>query len=158
MTAADNLAAVIDGPAELAPDRLALALADGSTCSYGELHDEVERWAATLASSGVGEGDVVGLGDRGGVRSAAATLAAAHVGAATAQMNPLLTASELAQLVAVSGAGPIGVSGPDGVEAPRTGLGPGGPGPDGPGAPPPPPRAGGGDGTALVLFTSGTTG
>ncbi len=155
---ADNLAAVIDGPADLAPDRLALALADGSTCSYGELHAEVERWAATLASSGVGEGDVVALVDWGGVRSAAATLAAAHVGAATAQMNPLLTASELAQLVEVSGAGPIGVAGPDGAEALRRALGPDGTVLDAPVDLPPTPRAGGADGTALVLFTSGTTG
>ena len=42
-------------------------------------------------SAGVGPGDRVALFDWGGVRSTAATLAAAHIGAATSQMNPLLT-------------------------------------------------------------------
>ena len=59
-------------------------------------------------------GDRVALVDWGGVRATAATLAAAHLGAATAQMNPLLTAAELAQLVEASGCSPVGIAGAGG--------------------------------------------
>ena len=85
-----NVAAIIDAPASIAPDRLALILADGSTCSYGQLQAEVVRWMATLAAPGSTPATVA-LADWGGVRTTAVTLAAAGLGAATAQMNPLLT-------------------------------------------------------------------
>ncbi len=156
----ESLVTIIDGAASSVPDRLAMAMDDGSTCSYGELRDEVQRWAATLAGAGVGEGDRVALVDWGGVRSAAVTLAAAHLGAVTTQMNPLLTSRELAELVDVSGGGLVGVAGADGREKLDAALGPGGlvlDRPD-PTASEVPPRAIGGDAAAVVLFTSGTTG
>ncbi len=160
--AAENLAAIVDGPAASVPDRVALAMADGSTCSYGELRDEVGRWATTLAANGVTAGDRVALVDWGGVRSAAVTLAAAHLGAATTQMNPLLTPRELGQLVEISGSGVIGVAGDDGAADLSIALGPEGSvlvHPD-PALEPDqaPARAPGGDAAAVVLFTSGTTG
>ncbi|MGZ4760757.1 MAG: class I adenylate-forming enzyme family protein [Acidimicrobiales bacterium] len=159
---AENLAAIIDEPADAAPDRVALAMADGSTCTYGGLRDQVTRWSATLAAAGVSAGDRVAVVDWGGTRSAAVTLAVAHLGAATTQMNPLLTARELAQLVEVSSSGPVGVAGDDGGDHLLTALGSGGTVLDHPDqsldpdrTPPPAP---GGDAAAVVLFTSGTTG
>ena len=133
---------------------------DGSTCSYGSLRAVVQRWAATLAEAGVGPGDRVALVDWGGERSAAVTLAAAHLGAATTQMNPLLTARELGDLVEVAGGGVVGVSGADGHQKLAAALGPDGvvldrPDPAASAAPAP---AEGGDAVAVVLFTSGTTG
>ena len=147
----DNIAGILDAPAGGAPDRPALLLPDGSVWSYGALQAEVRRWAATLAAVGVGTGDRIALADWGGPRSTAVTLAAAHLGAATAQMNPLLTSSELGQLLELSGCGEVAVgtalAGAVGtvLEAPDD---------EGPA----PQRASGGDRDALVLFTSGTTG
>ena len=97
-----NIAGFLDAAAADAPDRPALILDDGAVWGYGPLHAEVGRWATALVDAGIGAGDRVALAEWGGVRSTAVTLAAAHLGAATAQMNPLLTADELAQLAAVS--------------------------------------------------------
>ena len=105
-----NIAAFLDAAATAEPGRPALIVDDGTVCGYGDLQGEVGRWASTLAAAGVAVGDRVALADWGGVRSTAVTLAAAHLGAATAQMNPLLTADELAQLVATAGCGPVGVA------------------------------------------------
>jgi acyl-CoA synthetase (AMP-forming)/AMP-acid ligase II len=176
--AISNIAAMIDRPAELAADRRALILDDGSWCTYRQLRAAVMDWAAALAGHGIGAGHTVALADWGGVRSTAVTLAAAHLGAATAQMNPRLTAGELAQLVEVSHCSAVGVaeadavpaltdalrqawgaegrvlSRPDaaaatGADAAATGA---------TGATGEPPRDEGGAATVLVLFTSGTTG
>lgn len=137
-----NIASYLDAPAETDPQRRALIVGH-EIVTYGDLAREVERWAATLDSQGVKAGDRVALIDWGGRRATAATLAAAHLGAATAQMNPLLTDSELAQLAeeAHCRQSPAihGNSSPD----PKGDL---------------PERATGGDREALVLFTSGTTG
>jgi len=167
-----NIAAMLDAPAALVPDRAALIIDDGSVCSYGALQDETRRWAATLADAldglgidpGAGSGAKVALVDWGGVRSTAVTLAAAELGAATAQMNPRLTGGELAQLVEVSGCAPVAVVDDEATAAVAAALGAGGVvlhHPSGissgavsdPGA-----RAIGGDADVLVLFTSGTTG
>lgn len=156
----ENLATILDGPADAVPDRVALAMDDGTTWSYDALRDEVQRWAATLNAAGVGAGDRVALADWGGLRSTAVTLAAAHVGAATTQMNPLLTSRELAELIEVSGVGLVGAAGDDAREKLTAALGPDGlvlDHPD-PRATEAPPRAEGGEAAAVVLFTSGTTG
>jgi long-chain acyl-CoA synthetase len=164
-----NVAEIIDAPASIAPDRVALILADGSTCSYGQLQAEVVRWMAALTAAGLEPGQRVAVADWGGVRSTAVTLAAARLGAASAQMNPLLTETELAQLVEVCGCAAIGVA--EGEVAARLGaaLGPTARVLASPGESPTPtdPAHGGGGGPAvvgagsteaLVLFTSGTTG
>jgi acyl-CoA synthetase (AMP-forming)/AMP-acid ligase II len=156
----ENLVAIIDAPADGAPDRVALALEDRSRCTYGELADEVARWAATLAAAGVGAGDAVALVDWGGVRSICVTLAAAHLGAITTQMNPRLTTRELGQLLEVSSSGRVAVAGDDGAANLAAALGTDGVVLDqaDPDATTVPPRAAGGDAPAVVLFTSGTTG
>jgi acyl-CoA synthetase (AMP-forming)/AMP-acid ligase II len=161
-----NIASILDGPADACPDRAALIMADGTVCTYGHLRDETQHWAATLSRRGLDVGDRVALADWGGVRSTAVTLGAARLGAATAQMNPLLTAAELAQLVAAADCVPVGISDdePDVVAALVKALGSAGsvlvepdrPDPNGPAFSPG--MASGGDEDALVLFTSGTTG
>lgn len=157
-----NVAALLDGPAQGAADRPALILDDGTTCTYGQLRVEVATWATTLAGRGLGPGAAVALVDWGGVRSTAVTLAAAHLGAATAQMNPKLTDGELAQLVEVSRCEPLAVVDEEAASAMGRALGPTGAvlvEPDaGPVERPTPERGPGGEAEALILFTSGTTG
>jgi acyl-CoA synthetase (AMP-forming)/AMP-acid ligase II len=119
----DNIASILDEPARLDPGRVALVLDDGSAWSYRRLQDEVSAWAATLASAGVRRGQRVPLVDWGGARSTAVTLAAAHLGAATAQMNPLLTAGELRQLVEVADCSPVAITTADDAGRLRDALG-----------------------------------
>ncbi len=166
VTPFDNIASILDAPADQAGDRPALILADGTVCTYSELRDETLHWAATLSRRGVDVGDRVALADWGGVRSTAVTLGTARLGAASAQMNPLLTAAELAQLVATADCCPVGVAGDEAAVASALGLALGERGsvvldPDRPDPDAPkfaPGMAHGGDDDALVLFTSGTTG
>ena len=154
-----NAGHLIDPAVRAVPGRTALATADG-TCSYGHLEVLVRRSAAALAGAGVGSGDRVALVDLAGELAVATILAAARLGAATAQMNVYLTSGELERLVDSVGAR-VGVAGAPYAEAlgravdgPVLGAGVLADGSeefDGPGV-------GEGDDTALVLFTSGTTG
>ena len=159
-----DLSGLLGAPARDDPDRPALVMDDGTVHSYGALDGLARSWAATLAGAGVGGGDVVTLADRSGARGTAVTVAASMLGAATAQVNPLLTGSELVQLVRVAGCGPVAVAGSDAAAALTGALGPagrvlgdprGGGDPAG-GTVPVPALAG--DRDVLVLFTSGTTG
>jgi long-chain acyl-CoA synthetase len=155
-----NIASFLDAPAAGAPDRPAL-IVDGEVCSYAQLQSLVNAWASALAEHGIGPDDHVALVDWGGTRAVATTLAAAHLGAATAQMNPLLTPTELGQLVDVSTCASVGVSC-------ATSAGDLGHALDGDAIvltearadrrTTPPAMAPGGGRDALVLFTSGTTG
>ena len=154
----ENVAGIIDPVAFGDPERAALIVGD-VTSTYADLAGETGRWAGTLAVVGVGPGDRIALVDWGGLRSTAVTLAAAHLGAATCLMNPLLTASELAVLVEGSGCARVGVATGEAAPALADALGPGGVLLDHPAASAAAPaRAAGGDADALVLFTSGTTG
>ena len=151
-----NIAAFLDAAAAAEPDRPALIIEDGTVCGYGQLQREVGRWASSLAAAGVTAGDRVALADWGGVRSTAVTLAAAHLGAATAQMNPLLTGDEFAQLAEIAGCGRVGVA--DVGAAAPLGAALGAATLAAPGDGDVPPRVTGGEAAALILFTSGTTG
>jgi long-chain acyl-CoA synthetase len=154
-----NVGHLIDGARDAVPDRVALVV-DGTTVTYRELDELVERTASALAAAGVGPGDRVALVDLASSLSVATILAAARLGAATAQMNAYLTPGELAGLVASVDAR-VGVAGAAFAERLRAAL-------DGPvleeadvlAADPRPGTVsvGGGDDIALVLFTSGTTG
>jgi acyl-CoA synthetase (AMP-forming)/AMP-acid ligase II len=157
-----NVGLTIDPAVGSTPDRTALVVRD-RRCNYGELEQWVRRVAVALVARGAGPGARVALVDNGSVLSVATILAAARVGAASAQMNVQLTPDELRQLVAlvdarvgVAGApfqanlaqaladgavlGEEDIAGPDGSEldAPAVAVDD--------------------DDQALVLFTSGTTG
>ena len=55
-----NLAAIVDHSARLMPDRVALTCA-GRPMTYGQLNQQVERVAAALAAAGIAPGDHVAL-------------------------------------------------------------------------------------------------
>jgi long-chain acyl-CoA synthetase len=157
-----NVGYAIDPPVQSVPDRVALFV-DGEEITYRRLEALVRRSAAALEAAGVGPGDRVAVVNLSSALSVATIFAAARLGAASAQMNAYLTAGELGQLVRLVGAG-VGVAGARfadrlasvidgpvlgedelfGAGADETNSGPVG--------------AGGADDTALVLFTSGTTG
>jgi long-chain acyl-CoA synthetase len=154
-----NTGHAIDPPVHAVPDRPALVVGD-TVCTYRELEDTTRRVAAALAAAGVGPGDRVALVDLGSVLAVATILACARLGAASAQMNAYLTPAELGQLVGLVGA-TVGVAGADHADRLAAAL-------DGrvlgladvaaadpAGAPA---TTGDPDDTALVLFTSGTTG
>jgi long-chain acyl-CoA synthetase len=156
----------IDAAVQRVPDRAAL-IVGGRRCTYRDLEGETRRVAAALAAHGVGPGDRVALVDDGSVLSVATILAAARLGAASAQMNVQLTPDELGKLAAAVGAR-VGVAGERylgrlagavDVVIGESDLGEGDlddrpPRPDGPDEP----DGTGDDDEALVLFTSGTTG
>ena len=156
-----NIGHATDASLDSVPDRVALAV-DGSSTTYRQLETHIGRAAAGLAAAGVGPGDRVALVDLGSVLSVATLYGAARLGAAAAQMNAYLTTGELAQLTETVGAR-VGVAGPRFIEGLRPAV-------DGPVlgvddlldpaiAPADvPPTVGDGEDTALVLFTSGTTG
>ena len=146
-------------PALLAvPDRTALVAGPEAT-TYRELESLVRRVGSALARAGVGRGDTVALVDVAGALPVATILAAARLGAATAQMNAYLTAGELRQLVGLVGAR-VGVAGAPFAERLGAAV-------DGPvlgwsdvvdAEEWATPSVGEREDTALVLFTSGTTG
>jgi acyl-CoA synthetase (AMP-forming)/AMP-acid ligase II len=104
-----NVGQTIDPAVASVPDRTAL-IVDDRQCTYGELDQWVRRVAAALTARGAGPGARVALVDNGSVLSVATILAAARVGAASAQMNVLLTGRELSQLVTMVDAR-VGVAG-----------------------------------------------
>jgi long-chain acyl-CoA synthetase len=154
-----NAGHATDPSVERVPDRTALVVDDLAT-TYRELESTTRRTAAALAAAGVEPGDRVALVNLGSVLSVATILAAARLGAASAQMNAYLTTGELGRLVSQVGAR-VGVAGAafadrlaGVVDGPVLGTA------DVAAADPDaaPATTGGGDDTALVLFTSGTTG
>ena len=156
-----NVGQAIDDALERVPDRVALAV-DGDEYTYRQLESLIRRSAAALAAAGVGPGDRVALVNLGSALSVATIFGAARLGAASAQMNAYLTAGELRQLAGLVGAR-VGVAGAPFADRTRAAV-------DGPvlgeeevlAADPDHPAGaasvGGEDDTALVLFTSGTTG
>ena len=156
-----NVGHATDAALERVPDRIALVV-DGNEYTYRQLESHIRQVCSALAESGVGPGDRVALVNLGSALSVAAIFAAARLGAATAQMNAYLTPGELGQLAELVGAR-VGVAGTQFADGLRSVIA--GPvlteesvftadaaGPAGSAA------VGEGDDTALVLFTSGTTG
>jgi len=154
-----NAGHATDGALAVVPDWTALVVGERSW-TYRELEELTRRTGAALAAAGVGPGDRVALVNLGSALSIATIFACARLGAASAQMNAYLTPGELAQLVELVGAS-VGVAGDPYLEGLAAAMG--GPvlgaveiesaDPDGV-----PVTTGGADDTALVLFTSGTTG
>ncbi len=155
-----NLGTIIDAAAAADPQRTALII-DGQQISYGTLGVAVRRCAAGLVAGGVRAGDRVAVVDAASLLSIASLLGAARIGAAAALMNPALTPAELRALLENAGCCTVAVAGDafvDRLPAIATALtaaeliGPDVPGPsDAAGADEE-------DRTAMVLFTSGTTG
>ncbi len=162
-----NIGHATDGPLEAVPEWTALVV-DDERYTYRELEVLIRRASSTLDAAGVGPGDQIALVNLGSALSVAMIFGAARLGAATAQMNAYLTPGELGQLCELVGArvgvagnrfapglraavdGPVldehDVFGSADLDARATSLGIGSA------------AVGGGDDTALVLFTSGTTG
>ena len=156
-----NVGHATDAPLRAVPDRVALVV-DGRSVTYRQLEHRIRQVEAALTAAGVGVGDRVALVNLGSVLSVATIFGAARIGAASAQMNAYLTPGELGQLAELTGTR-IGVAG----DRYATGLGSALAGPvlteeevfatavdqDFATA-----SVGRGDDTALVLYTSGTTG
>jgi len=156
-----NVGHTTDNALACVPDRIALAV-DGNEYSYRQLEALTRKVTVALANQGVRPGDRVALVNLGSALSVATIFGAARLGATTAQMNAYLTPGELGQLAELVGAR-VGVAGPryagslrsviegpvlgeaelaDFDEEDPVGLS----------------EVGGVEDTALVLFTSGTTG
>jgi acyl-CoA synthetase (AMP-forming)/AMP-acid ligase II len=119
---------------------------DGRTVSYAELDRHSDEVATGMAAAGIGPGTVVGLALGTGTAYVVAYLAAAKLGAATAGVNPRLTAVEQERLLAV--VDPALVLREDHeVDAMAVA-----------GGPPPPALAPDPDRLVAIVFTSGTTG
>ncbi|MBI2170108.1 MAG: AMP-binding protein [Actinobacteria bacterium] len=154
-----NLGALLDPVVAAAPDRAALVI-DGEVISYSELGHAVASVANALADMGVGGGDRVMLVDECSPLFLGTVLGAARIGAAAAPVSHRLAPPELRALHelagcdrSVAGADSIGLVGDALGRSPlaasvllRWG-----------GEPPEPAEVNPAD-TALVLFTSGTTG
>jgi long-chain acyl-CoA synthetase len=163
-----NVGYALDPPVQSVPERVALFV-DGQETTYRRLDSLIGHAAAALTAAGVGPGDRVALVNLSSVLSVATIFAAARIGAATAQMNAYLTPGELGLLAEEVGAR-VGVAG----ERYAAGLGSVVEGPvlveadvfgdaahgdtTGGGATGDRATTTGGEDTALVLFTSGTTG
>lgn len=158
-----NLGTIVDAAAATDPGRTALII-DGVDISYGQLGLAVRRCAAGLAAHGVVAGDRVAVVDTASPLSIASLLGAARIGASAALMNPALTSVELRALLDNAGCADVAVAGEAFVDGLREAgvttvltaaeliedaTQPPDPGPVG---------AAADDRTAMVLFTSGTTG
>ncbi len=156
-----NVGHATDAPLLAVPDRVALVV-DGESLTYRQLEHRIRQVEVALTAAGVGPGDRVALVNLGSALSVATIFGAARLGAATAQMNAYLTPGELGQLAELTGTR-IGVAGDRYAGSLASVL-------DGPvlvedqvfGAEvdpdAEPASVGSGEDTALVLFTSGTTG
>jgi acyl-CoA synthetase (AMP-forming)/AMP-acid ligase II len=156
-----NVGHATDAPLLAVPDRVALVV-DDEVLTYRQLEHRIRQVEAALTAVGVGPGDRVALVNLGSALSVATIFGAARLGAATAQMNAYLTPGELGQLAELTGTR-IGVAGDRYAESLGSVL-------DGPvlvedqvfgtavDESTGPASVGSGTDTALVLFTSGTTG
>ncbi len=98
-----NVGHATDPSLQAVPERTALVV-DGQSYTYRQLEDLICRAAGALQAAGVGPGDRVALVSLGSALSVATIYAAARLGAASAQMNAYLTSGELAQLAELVGA------------------------------------------------------
>ena len=101
---------ILDDVVALDPERSALIVA-GEAVSYRQLAVATGQVATGLQSAGVSPGWRIPLVDDTSVLAVATLLGATHIGAATALMNPRLTAGELAQLMLSARTESTGVAG-----------------------------------------------
>ena len=93
----------LDDAAASFPTRTALAFL-GSTMTYGELREAVDRFASALASLGVRKGDRVALVLPNCPQNVIAFYAALRIGAVVVEHNPLYTPQEMGHQLADCGA------------------------------------------------------
>jgi acyl-CoA synthetase (AMP-forming)/AMP-acid ligase II len=101
---------VLDDVVAVDPDRAALIIA-GEATSFGQLATATAQAAAALQAAGVSRGWRVPLVDDASVLAVATLIGATQIGAATALMNPRLTAAELAVLMGAAATASAGVVG-----------------------------------------------
>lgn len=152
---------LLDTPLRLVPDRVAVAVGFDEQATFADVSVAMGRCETALRARGAGRGDRVAVLDDSGVLCAVAIVGAARCGASAALMNPRLTVPELRQLVTAAGGAALGIAGDAWVQPLAQVV-------DGPVlmtrdlAAPAPDSGNGqpalGDGDAVVLFTSGTTG
>jgi long-chain acyl-CoA synthetase len=138
-----SLALDLVDTARRAPERVALRL-DEVELTYRELDERAGRLAAVLRSRGVAPGDRVGLMLPNVPAFAVAYHGILRAGAVVVPLNVLLKEREVAFYLADSGARML--LGADDAEGALDGI------------EPLPPVARAGDDTAVILYTSGTTG
>lgn len=97
------LTRLLDDAVESFPDRTAVAFL-GTTFTYAELQELVDRFGHALQALGVGLGDRVATALANGPQTVIVTLACARIGAVVVHCNPLYTTSEMRHQLADSGA------------------------------------------------------
>jgi long-chain acyl-CoA synthetase len=97
------LTRLLDDAVESFPDSPGVAFL-GTTLTFRELQDSVDRFGTALTGLGVGLGDRVALALPNCPQAVIAFYACARIGAVVVNCNPLYTASELAHQVEDSGA------------------------------------------------------
>ncbi len=102
-------------------ERVALRTADGSTMTYRELDDLTAQVAGLLTAAGIGPGDRVGIMLPNVPEFAVVYFGALRVGGIVVPMNPLLRAREVAHYLGDSGAKAVFTS-PFSVEEVRAGA------------------------------------
>ena len=154
-----NITDPFDEAAQKIPERMAL-IVDGVETTYRGLALAVERVAGALSAAGVERGDRVPLVDAAGPLTVAGVLGCARIGAAAAPMSARATAHEIASMAEAASCSNVAIAGVDAADQVREALGSMPLGPDMLSAPEKTtvhaPVSD--DDTAVVLFTSGTTG
>jgi fatty-acyl-CoA synthase len=84
-------------------DRPAISMEDGTSWTYRQLHDQVNRYAVTLVELGVKKGDRVGILLYNSLEYWAAYLAATRLGAIAVRLNWRLSGEELGYALNDSG-------------------------------------------------------
>ncbi len=98
-----NLATILRESAKRSPEKLALVLGD-TTLTYGAFHERARRFAAALAKLGVRRGDHVALMIPNVPQFSIAYFGVLYLGAAVVPLNVLLTPDEIAYHLEDSGA------------------------------------------------------
>lgn len=107
-----NLARIIDAAASGAPDRVALVEGEsGLSLTFGRLREVVDAFANELATYVAGSDSRVVIGDDVGIAAIVAMLSAVRAGAAAVLVNPHLGGDEISTLLESTGGAGVVVCG-----------------------------------------------